>query len=44
MSYKVSDCVHNDLSLPSYVQEIVTSKEFQRLRNLKQLGEFACAS
>lgn len=39
MSYIVADCVHSDLSLPGYVKEIIATKEFQRLKQLKQLGE-----
>lgn len=39
MSYSVEDCVHAELSLPSYAIEIINTKEFQRLKNLKQLGK-----
>lgn len=43
MDYNVTDCVHGTRSLPSYVLDVVKSKTFQRLRNLKQLGELNCA-
>lgn len=39
MSYIVIDCVHRDLVLPEYVEEIINTKQFQRLKNVKQLGE-----
>lgn len=43
MSYNVKDVVHINLSLPLYVTEIIRTNEFQRLRNLKQLGELMTA-
>lgn len=42
MSYIVNDCVHNIFSLPSYVSDIINTKEFQRLYHLKQLGKQHC--
>lgn len=39
MTFVVKDCVHCNLALPQYVEEIVSTKEFQRLKNLKQLGK-----
>jgi HD superfamily phosphohydrolase len=37
--YKVSDCVHEEIVLPNYVQQVIETPQFQRLKNLKQLGE-----
>lgn len=36
--WTICDAVHGKVTYPAYVQEIVDTKEFQRLRNLKQLG------
>lgn len=33
-----ADCVHGIMQLPNYVYEIIATKEFRRLKNLKQLG------
>lgn len=32
------DPIHGKIDLPSYISTIVNTEEFQRLRNLKQLG------
>lgn len=40
MNYTIDDVVHGKISLPDYVVSIIETAEFQRLRNLKQLGEF----
>lgn len=36
--WTICDSVHGKVTYPAYVQEIVDTLEFQRLRNLKQLG------
>ncbi|XP_059620105.1 deoxynucleoside triphosphate triphosphohydrolase SAMHD1 homolog [Phlebotomus argentipes] len=38
MSFEVVDVVHGVLKFPSYIRSIVDTAEFQRLRNIKQLG------
>lgn len=40
--YNVSDCVHGEIVLPDYVREIIETQQFQRLKNLKQLGKLLC--
>lgn len=32
------DPIHGKFELPEYVQNIINTEEFQRLRNLRQLG------
>jgi len=36
--FKFNDSVHGEIFLPKYIQEVITTKEFERLRNIKQLG------
>lgn len=47
-SWTLHDAIHGAVHYPSYVQVIVDTPEFQRLRNLKQLGTsskvFPCAT
>ncbi|GAB0089740.1 deoxynucleoside triphosphate triphosphohydrolase SAMHD1 [Sergentomyia squamirostris] len=38
MSFEILDVVHGKMEFPSFVQEVVDTEEFQRLRNIKQLG------
>ncbi|CAG9800058.1 unnamed protein product [Chironomus riparius] len=38
MMFKINDCVHGEIFLPKYIQEVIVTKEFERLRNIKQLG------
>lgn len=35
---KINDPIHGTINFPEYVTQIVDTEEFQRLRNLKQLG------
>lgn len=35
---KIFDVIHGAIELPKYVFSIIDTIEFQRLRNLKQLG------
>lgn len=37
-SWTICDPVHGKVTYPAYVQQIVDTPQFQRLRNLKQLG------
>jgi len=32
------DCVHGEIPLPDFVQQVIVTEHFQRLKNLKQLG------
>lgn len=47
-SWTLHDAIHGEVHYPGYVQTIVDTPEFQRLRNLKQLGTsskvFPCAT
>lgn len=47
-AWTLHDAIHGTVHYPSYVQPIVDTPEFQRLRNLKQLGTsanvFPCAT
>jgi HD superfamily phosphohydrolase len=36
--FRVEDNIHGAIELPYYVVDVINTKEFQRLRNLKQLG------
>ena len=38
MTTVIEDNVHGQMILPSYFLDIIHTEEFQRLRNLKQLG------
>lgn len=37
-SFSLSDPVHGKIIFPAYVKKLIHTEEFQRLRNLKQLG------
>ncbi|XP_058834868.1 deoxynucleoside triphosphate triphosphohydrolase SAMHD1 [Topomyia yanbarensis] len=37
-SWTINDAIHGRVSYPAYVRQVVDTPEFQRLRNLKQLG------
>ncbi|XP_070501576.1 deoxynucleoside triphosphate triphosphohydrolase SAMHD1 homolog [Chironomus tepperi] len=38
MMFKIKDDIHGEIVLPNYIQEVITTKEFERLRNIRQLG------
>lgn len=38
MTTVIEDNVHGQMILPSYFWDMINTQEFQRLRNLKQLG------
>lgn len=37
-SFSISDPVHGKITYPAYIRKLIHTEEFQRLRNLKQLG------
>jgi hypothetical protein len=37
--YKFNDVVHGEIILPNYVDQIIITPQFERLKNLKQLGK-----
>lgn len=38
MEKSITDPIHGEVKYPKYVFDIIDTAEFQRLRNLKQLG------
>jgi HD superfamily phosphohydrolase len=36
--FECDDVIHGKITLPHYVKAVIYTKEFQRLRNVKQLG------